>query len=690
MGHTYYLKYQSVDLESGKVLVKRIEAQAIQYGTDRFKPMEQRYFCGVEKGPPEKYVCFIKRFVADKKRYKLERNAARISSPYVAAPYIPPQMKKCWMVYCDDESCQPLKGEIFLYEYLPNDLTAFRKRYTGGKEMPDAYRRDILLKLIQGMGHIHQARIIHHDIKPGNILINCRGLCEKAPWNRQELDVKLTDFDSMYDEDCGMPPLNAGTVPFQPQCKVPSSVWLDIYSLCMVALWLYDSREDYLSDISRELPKTVEEIEHILELYRVAVPKHIRQILVPHLLRAASQMRGRLDESQWETGAKELLNLYQELDSAFMGGWQPIELLGPAQAPVAWSAVVQVDQELWPVYGQGREYRMLPIMSWLSGRYRGITNSEEGGYLELSEPPTIFVAGEQVGGVWSLKAGIYGFVNQQRWCLAQQERLLDGEDVVLYHGTPICVSGDRETLFQNVAIHAVHFYSEKERPAVLPPFKGAVRNKMADINLVFVMVVSKPADSSGGLDCRLIRQVTDEMSKLEECNTCYYGFIMRQGDENVYSFCKGQRNPSGEDMSELYSGAANTVWNPDSPLWHGARGTKYGYAFDPGLPTIVIGYLDHPLDWDTDIVQRFKERMSPCFRYAVQYFQLFTTNQPDLTAGLRKLTSCLAVAVEPDGACILTPLSESVEFPDPKDRRLTAVRYWYQRRAAQLNSKGEN
>lgn len=87
--------------------------------------------------------------------------------------------------------------------------------------MRDAYRRDILLKLIQGVGHMHQARIIHHDIKPGNILVNCRGLCDKAPWTREDLDVRLTDFDSIYDGDGGKEQLDAGTEPFQPPGKRP-------------------------------------------------------------------------------------------------------------------------------------------------------------------------------------------------------------------------------------------------------------------------------------------------------------------------------------------------------------------------------------------------------------------------------------------------------------------------------------
>ncbi len=696
----YRLKYWRGDLEGGKNSPKYIEARAIQYGTSDAGPMEQRYFYGVEEGPPEKYICFIKRFGADKTRYKLEGSAARISSPYVASPYSPLRTKRCRMEYFDNGSWRPMEGNILLYEYLPSDLIAFQKRYIDREEMPDAYRRDILLKLIQGVGHIHQARIIHHDIKPGNILINCQGLCEKAPWNHQELDVRLTDFDGMYDENCGVPQSNVGTEPFQPQHRIPPSVWLDIYSMCMVALWLYDSREEYLIDINQRLPKTKEEIEKIMEDNCVVVPERIKQVLVPRLLRAISKMTSRLDESQWEAGAKELFDFYQELGGVFMDGWQPIELLGPVLTSTAWSAVVQLDQELWPVYGQDREYRVLPMMTCRSGQssrnhqfcgafdggflkscgssgYGSITNSVESSGLDFSALPVIFVAGEQNGGVWSLKAGIYESINPQGTCLPQKKHLSEGENVELYR-----ISGDRAV--QNIVIHSIRFYSEKEGPTALPVFRGPVRNEMADINLIFVMMVSGSANGSGDLGRRLICRVTDEVSKIAECNICCYGITIRKGDENMRSFCGGMRNPSGNDLSKLYVNSTSTGRNRDSPSRHGMRDTEGGDTFDAGLPTIVIGYLDHPLDWDTDIVQHFKEGLSLRFRYAVQYLQLFTTNRLDLTADMRRLSPYLAAAVEPDGACILMPLSEGDGFPDPNNRWLTAVHYWRQRGATKF------
>lgn len=661
---SYQLKYCGQSLKNGKGFAKCLKARAIQYGTSSSDPMEQRYFYGVEEGPPERYVCFIKRFVSDEDRYESERKAARISSPYVAAPYMVP----CRMEYSDNGIWSPLEGKVILYKYLPCDLTSFGEAHPVGEEVRDAYRRDILLKLIQGVGHMHQARIIHHDIKPGNILVNCRGLCDKAPWTREDLDVRLTDFDSIYDGDGGKEQLDAGTKPFQPPGNISPSVWLDIYSLCMVALWLYDSREDYLTGINRAQPKTAEEIERIMKRSRTTVPTHIRQILVPHLVRASSRMAGPADKSQWEAGAEELSALYQALSGALSGGGQPAELLGPAEAPAAWSAVVHVDQELWPVYGQGREYRALPITRWLSGRDESVTSVGESGCLELSGPPEIVVAGNHAGGVWSLKAGIYGRVNESAWPLVRWRRLLEGEDVELYCGMPVGVSGSRTALFQSVAVRDVHLYSGEETPEVLPPFRGPVPNETADINLVLIMMVSQLAGSGAGR--RLVRHVADEVSKIAGYDACYYGFTVRQGDEQVYSFCRGLRNPTGEELSALYSDSAC-----------GTRAAKGGDAFDSGLPAVVIGYWDHPQDWDAGIVRRFKNEIASCFPHAVQYLQIFTTDMPDLTADMRKLLPHLATAVEPDGACVLTPLPEGDGFPDPKGRWLAAVRYWCQRGA---------
>lgn len=696
MESLYRLRYGNNRLESGNGHPSYMDAYVVQYGREDAAPMEQRYFYCVEEGPPRRRICFIKRFWNNKKRYQREKNAARISSPYVSALYRTPQMKKCRMEYCDNGIWRNLEGDILLYEYLPNDLEAFRERYTNGTEMPDTYRRDILLKLIQGVGHIHQAHIIHHDIKPGNILVNCQGLCDEAPWNCQDLDVRLADLDSVYDGNHSTPQFNVGTPPFQPEGKdrILPSVWLDIYSVCMVALWLYDSRISSLVSINQGLLETREEIEKILK--GTAVPERIKDILVPHLLLAVSKMKGRPDERQWEAGAEEMSRLCQELSGAYTDDWRPMELLGPAQTPVAWSAVVQIDQEQWPVYGQGREYRMLSIMnpapygpnrqSWsfpgevgscCSNSCGDIAGVLESSSLMLSAPPEIFVAGERNGGTWALKAGIYVSINYQEQCLVQKEHIAEGSNVELHSGIPVRALQGGERLFQNVAVHSVHFYPEKEGPEPLSLFFGPARNKAATINLVFVMMASGAA--SGDLDCGLIRRVMDEVLKIEKCTPCCYGVTIQERGENVHSFCSGLLNPSGRTLSELYSASrGNGVGQNSSSIQNGGNVR----AFDPGLPTVVIGYLDHPLDWDTDPVQRFKEKtrhLTPCFQYAVQYLQLFTTNQPDLTVDRRKLSPYLAAATDPGGACILTPLTEGEDFPDSKARWITAARYWCQR-----------
>ncbi len=703
--YQYHLKYG--DIEAPKYL----DVYRVFYGPPG-SPAEHRYFYGVRDGIR---VCFIKRCGRDQVRHKIEVKAARINSPYIAACYRNPLLRDGKLEYYDGDVWRELGGEMRIYEYLPCNLEIFRQRYLDKHtDIPDPYRRQILLKLVQGIAHGHQAQIIHRDIKPGNILINCFELCEEAPWeHREELDVKLIDFDASHDGRYTTPEVDTVSEPFQPWRSPTSTVWLDLYSLCMVILWLYDSIDGHLFAISDKLPHTVAEVEEILEKYGAQLPCDLSQVLIPFLVKIIRKMDVcEPYENEWSESAEWLSRLYRDLAGIFQEypEWSPMELLGPEGESQTWSAVVQIDKEFWPVLGQGMEYHILSVIDrqpagglgsqqvemqyngralipYYSGKVPG-ASAGQGPVETYFAPPEIFLAGEQEDSGWSLRAGIFGSQMErqegsyERRCLAQADQIREGADVKLFNGPPVRIRQNETIFFQDVHIRFVQFFKDREGPEPLPAFPEQTRSGDANINLVFVMPRPRENEQSDCLGCRLIRQVVESISRLEQCRPCYYGVNMVNKSPYGWSFCGGRLNLSPETLSEGYRTSMGPQSREDRVWSHQERPGKRSearYSFDPGLPTIVIGLWDRPLDWTTDPVRNFKtaaEMLSPDFRYAVEYLQLFTTDQAE---GVERLAPWLAAAVRADGACVLTPVSEDREEPDPDGRWLTAALRWCQR-----------
>ena len=686
---------------------KYLDVCALPCRADPMDPVDHRYFYAMRDG---NCVCFIKRYEInksgdDKRRYELEQTATRVSSPYVVPPYRNPLMEGCRLEYWDKEGWRELDGELLLFEYLPSDLRRFRNKWKAiGRDIPDHYRSQILLKLLQGVAHIHQARIVHGNIRPDNIMINSFEFYDEVPWDYWELDVKITNFDAAHDGYYSVTEVYTVTSPFQPDNELQPSVWLDIYSFCRVALWLYDETEGDLDEIHAQLPEAVEEIEQIMDACGAQISPFLKGRLLPLLSESIRKMKDHgMDMEEWTVSTEKLSALYRELSAILPGasGWRPMEILASAQRPQSWSAIVQLDREFWPVFGQGMEYCMLSLIDRLpslncknlphNSCFNGIsTNShhfernfdglgDQCCFHMLSAPPEIFVAAEYGRSVWSLKAGIFGAPYQkgtgyQNQRLAQKDSIFEGMDVELYNGPPVYDHPNKKSLFQNVRVHSARFYGENESPEPLPVFSGQPQNTAANINIVFIM--PKPSKSREAPGVRLIGQVVDWVSQLGQCRPCYYGVIIRDSSLPGRSFCGGRLNPSARDMSEQYTAIRQDTADLS---WEHPKHMRDRRSFDPGLPTVVIGFLDHPLDWKHDPVQHFWEtalNLSPNVKYAVQYIQFFVTEQ---AGNVRELAPCLAAATTPDGACVLTPLTAEGQFPDPEGRWLTAVRRWYRR-----------
>lgn len=701
MSYLYRWKYGD-----GKVPMK-LDVYPIAYGWPG-PPTDHRYFYGMRDGVR---ICFIKRCGENQVRHRIEAEAARISSPYVAALHRDPAIRQGKLEYLDGEIWRELEGETLIYEYFPVNLRTFRQKYIEKRgDIPETYRRQILLKLLQGVAHGHQARIIHRDIKPENILINCFELCEEAPWEHPgELDVKLMDFDAAHDGHYTTSEIFTASEPFQPGQKTAATVWLDLYSVCMVILWLYDGIDGYLYAINHELPKTAERIEAILTAYKAQLPPALGRILLPFLVEAIQKMEAfEPYENEWKDGANWLSALYHGLSSAFRedSDWSPMELLGPEENPQTWSAIVQIDGESWPVLGQGMEYHMISVIDRLpdpdlrgqpfdrqhngtsvipfysgAGVGKPANRDPDGIY---SAPPEICLAGEWDNDGWSLKASIFAAPKRaqgsgyERKRLAQKNHIPEDTSVELFNGPPVYVRQNTMAFFKKVGVHSVRFYGETDAPKPLPAFSGRAQDTAANINLVFVMPPPTAPGTDGDLGGRLIRQVVEWISPLEQCCPCYYGVTVMDGLLSGRSFCGGRLNPPPEGLAGQYCASLSSQYKEDRKWLHHSQEDKR-YSFDPGLPTIVIGFWDRSLDWSTDPVQHFKhiaKELSPDFKYAVEYLQLFTTEQ---AKGIQKLAPYLAAAVRTDGACVLTPVSKDGEFPDPGGRWLTAALRWCQR-----------
>ena len=680
------------------------------------------YFYGLRRddvrGP--KRVCFIKRHVVndqfDQYRAGIERTGVRISSPYVAAIYNDVLMQDIRLEYDDsgNGNWKPLNGTILVSEYLPENLEEFWTVQTQmvSDEVLERYRQEILLKLIQGVAHMEQARMVHCDIKPQNILINSIKLCEEASWYFDQLDVKLADLDCAHDGNQATPRIFAGTPPYQPPVEVRPNIWLDLYSICMVALWLYNGDLGLLHRIGCELSQIASK-DALEEMMPGPAAQPYQEVLVPFLFQAIQQINSGIDDGGG-AGREALSKLYRKISdmSPKDPTLRPMEIMSPPRIRKAWSAIVQIDGISQPVFCEAREYRLISIVNCLKPRGSapedvvrypsGVSNSliytgnssrksmsDLTSCIDLSAPADIciFCDSSQMNGRLSLAAGVYGNVKNGNVYTPQRLAYHGGitKECNLYAGQPLRIHGWDMELFKSIQVHSVRFYNENDcRPERLPVFRGESKNKHADINIVFLITprceASNKNDSPG---CKLMKQVVQWLSSKKDYRPCYYGAMIRteDGKFSLQSFCGGLMEMNERSISGLYATAKNLPdnaepgWSIDSPQGSAAPAR---YAFDPGLPTVVTGVWEHP-DIDETHFLKFKEhvyQLSPEFRYAVHYLQLFTVDGLDQSEEIRRAEPWLDAATRPEGACLVTPLKAGGEIADPEARWKAAISYW--------------
>lgn len=95
----------------------------------------------------------------------------------------------------------PLKMQIFLAEdyfwdgSLAHYLDKVMSKKAKGRGFSKEKQKSVIRQLLQGLVHIHEANIVHHDIKPNNILIDDSG---------EEIRAVIADFQmAVFDFDTG-------------------------------------------------------------------------------------------------------------------------------------------------------------------------------------------------------------------------------------------------------------------------------------------------------------------------------------------------------------------------------------------------------------------------------------------------------------------------------------------------------
>lgn len=660
-------------------------------------PRKQRYFYAERGG---KRVCFIKlqneETPVEQTRAKIERQSGYISSPYVVAHIPPDVMCPLKVEWRDQGEWKLLSDKILLLEYLPMDLEQFWGERIGTvSESRLAHDRGhILLKLLEGVGHLYRSHLVHRDIKPKNIMINCAGLCDGAEWAFDELDVKLTDFDSAHDGYIQGAAFFTGTKPFQPEWPCQPNSWLDLYSVCMVALWLYNEDHSLLCQLSRQPCQSEQEICEILRTRVAIYPDGFLACIVPAIYLST---QGILPQGTQRSFVGVLSELADGLHRCYFGSQaqRPMELLEPCRNQVDWSAVLQIDQDYWPVFGRGREYYTLS-MADCTGKHDVLENVPDltdsfssteymlgktkfGQYM-LSGPPEICIAYMDQGGARHLSVRMFGTVQQaggrefQPQCLMGWEDILPGADTVLYN-EEACIQTwqERESLFHKIRIHCVNFY-KCALPAPWPPFRGSIKVNVSNINILLVMGVSK-AQKEDDLSCRLLHQLVEQISTLEECCPCYYGMTMLHEETRLrfMPFCTGERKIGEKSLINSFRRTSTGRMIRDKYSWE--QTGQNVCAFSPERPTVMICYLDQAATPEQiDQLKQELEKMSRDFRYAVDYLQVFlpfqsSKNQKAWERTWEPMLPQLASLVRPDGTFVVTPLNTEEKLENSVGQR---------------------
>jgi len=92
------------------------------------------------------------------------------------------------------EVINTIKKLTLVFEYVPRDLKKIIDDTNEGKGLNKLTIKSYLYQLLKGIAHIHKHKILHRDLKPGNLLVTDSGI------------VKIADFGLA--RGCGIPVTN--------------------------------------------------------------------------------------------------------------------------------------------------------------------------------------------------------------------------------------------------------------------------------------------------------------------------------------------------------------------------------------------------------------------------------------------------------------------------------------------------
>lgn len=675
----FRLRYKTLDEKENFVSV-----QVIPYNKSK-----RQLFQSVENAEPR---FFIKCPLADSAmRDEASLSADRAVSPFLVTRFGSGVIPEAELQCCDDgENWRTFERKILLYEHWPMNLRQFwiEREQRGNEEELEIFRRQTILKLLEGIVDLHIPILFHRDIKPDNIMLR-----EGGP----EEGLALTDFDAAYD---GTQPqdFNAGTVPYWPNwdnVSVSRDAWRDLYAVCMVALWLYEhTNTQYLYCLSSGAkPESEEDILRILSESGGQFPDDFLDKIVPTILESVKGLARRNPAPNSKTRETELeRQCAAKLWNALKSLWPATnlkELLKPAAKPAKWCAVLKVDQDYRPLFGIGREYRILPIIESASNAdtrtIRPVSAGNGISYCYDAQernanpknllPPEIYLTciippDERP----YLEAGIYAQQHGETQLVTRIRDFAGKEGLTLYPNENRLFSS---SVLQEVRIEYSCIYAPGERiPERLGLWRGSPPSLYAhdpapdaNVNIVFFMM----DQWKGGANFprspgkALLQQIYTRLSKESECSPRYYGATIY--NNKLLSFCDGRTDISESQLLTQYSRAF--MGGKGSCPWQYVEDRRRPFrALSHDIPTVVIGFLSHPVDsWEViEDILREGEENGIGLRYAVDYLQLFFT-QDCLPEKLFSWLPHLDAMVRPEGSCFVTPLERANEaLPDISQR----------------------